>query len=172
MKPDKNTKMLARKLMQTLPGLGHVIASAMRSILESDLNTMMQAHTLRILSEKPLTFKELVAYRRVAPPTLSRSIDAMARRGWVERAPHPTDRRQVLLQLTDAGHAEFKMLESKLLEKLAERLAHLTKEEQQTVSDAFDALLRVFGNELMPPFVEMKRGNERTEKSRSTIQRK
>ncbi|MCS6773468.1 MAG: MarR family transcriptional regulator [Anaerolineae bacterium] len=109
--------------MQLAPLMAHTMAEALRN--DGDANTLTQAYTLRVLSESPRTFKELVAMRRVSAPTLSRSIEAMVRRGWVERVPHPSDRRQRQLQLTAEGQAEFERLRSRVQQHLARRFDSL-----------------------------------------------
>ncbi len=54
---------------------------------------------------EPLTPSEIAA--RVVVPvttaTLTGILDTLARHGYVERQPHPTDRRRVLIQLTPTG---------------------------------------------------------------------
>src|SRR5919202_2354129 len=48
----------------------------------------------------PLSLGALAAAEQVRPPTMTRIVSALERAGLVERSPHPTDGRQVLLTAT------------------------------------------------------------------------
>jgi DNA-binding MarR family transcriptional regulator len=96
-----------------------------------------------MLVEGPRTFKDLCAFRGVAPPTLSRSIDAMVKRGWIERVPHPDDKRKLLLQATEEGQRHFKELVADSRDHLALALHALNSEERDTIAQALDLLKRV-----------------------------
>mgnify|MGYP002653418637 CR=1 FL=1 len=47
----------------------------------------------------------LVQETLVTSGTMTNRIDRLAAKGWVERAPSPTDRRGVIVRLTDAGRS-------------------------------------------------------------------
>jgi DNA-binding MarR family transcriptional regulator len=47
--------------------------------------------------------RELCCRFGVAPPTLTALIDSAERHGWVERLPHPDDRRRRRIALTERG---------------------------------------------------------------------
>ncbi|HAH37085.1 MAG TPA: MarR family transcriptional regulator [Algoriphagus sp.] len=49
-------------------------------------------------------------------PTLTRIIDLLCKKGYVERIPHPQDRRSFQLHLTDSGVAKVTSLRPKILE--------------------------------------------------------
>ena len=58
------------------------------------------------LSEAPgrtLRMSALAGFAEGSPSRLSQVVDRLERRGWVERAPDPSDRRATLGRLTDAG---------------------------------------------------------------------
>src|SRR5690606_14549384 len=50
-----------------------------------------------------LTPGELAAHEKVQPPSMTRVIAKLEERGLLERTPHPTDRRQVTVSLTESG---------------------------------------------------------------------
>src|SRR5262247_1052095 len=52
-----------------------------------------------------LTPRELSDAERVQPPTMTKIVSKLEERGLVQRTPHPTDRRQVILAATAAGRA-------------------------------------------------------------------
>jgi DNA-binding MarR family transcriptional regulator len=57
----------------------------------------------RLYREGPSTATELAAYMRIQPQSLTRLIADLKRCKWIISRPHPVDRRQNLLELTDAG---------------------------------------------------------------------
>lgn len=71
---------------------------------------------------KNLSENELVSQAEMAQvlfkdqPTLTRIIDLLAKKGYVERAPHPNDRRSFRLVLTPAGAAKVAELKPKVSE--------------------------------------------------------
>src|SRR5689334_20173244 len=50
-----------------------------------------------------LPLGELAAHERVQPPSMTRTVNCLEEGGYVARRPHDTDRRQVLVTLTDSG---------------------------------------------------------------------
>jgi len=46
---------------------------------------------------------QLAAAERVQPPSMTRTVGCLERDGYVERHPHPTDGRQVMVRLSGAG---------------------------------------------------------------------
>lgn len=53
----------------------------------------------------PMSAGELATKERVQPPSMTRVIGALADLGFVDRSPHPTDGRQTVVSLTDAGRS-------------------------------------------------------------------
>jgi DNA-binding MarR family transcriptional regulator len=53
----------------------------------------------------PATVSALATAERVRPQSMSQTVGELEADGLVSRRPDPTDRRQVLVELTDAGHA-------------------------------------------------------------------
>ncbi|MFC7545242.1 MarR family winged helix-turn-helix transcriptional regulator [Plantactinospora sp. GCM10030261] len=90
-----------------------------------------------------LTPRELADLERVQPPTMTKIVAKLEERGLVRRSPHPTDGRQVILALTEAGHEVFVGYERVRNEWLAQRLEALTDEERDTLTRAAEILLKV-----------------------------
>jgi DNA-binding MarR family transcriptional regulator len=68
--------------------------------------TLPQYHLLEALRESPeLPVGELADRAGVAPPTATRMLDCLVRDGYIARRHSETDRRSVLVSLTDAGEA-------------------------------------------------------------------
>ena len=76
-----------------------------RSLAEWDLSPH-QAMALRTAhAEDGGRVSDLAARLRIAPRSATEVVDTLEERGLVERCPSPTDRRAVLVQVTDAGRA-------------------------------------------------------------------
>jgi DNA-binding MarR family transcriptional regulator len=83
-----------------------------------------------------MTPGELAEHEKVQPPSMTRVIAALEERGLVTRAPHPTDRRQVMLTATDQGK-ELVRQSRRLREAwLAQRLRELSPADRATLRAA------------------------------------
>jgi DNA-binding MarR family transcriptional regulator len=133
---------LAHQLLTTLPVMAGAVARAVRAGQEADFNNIAHIRMLHMLIDQPRSFKELCAHRGIAAPTLSRSLTALERRGWIERIKHPTDRRQLLLQLTREGRAQHDSISASAQDFLSQRLNSLTTLERAQVSEALALLSR------------------------------
>jgi DNA-binding MarR family transcriptional regulator len=67
--------------------------------------TPSQSRALRVLAsrEEGMRPSVLAEELRIAPRSATEVADALVERGWVQRAPDPTDRRATTLTLTAAG---------------------------------------------------------------------
>ena len=90
-----------------------------------------------------LTPRELAEAERVQPPTMTRIIARLEERGLIQRTPHPTDGRQVILAATESGRAVLARFERARDEWLARRLAELTPAERDTLQSAAQILQKV-----------------------------
>ena len=79
---------------------------------------------------------DLAEHEKVQPPSMTRVIAALVDWGLVTRAPHPTDRRQVILTVTPAGRALVQKVRRRKEAWLAQRLAELSPQERATLREA------------------------------------
>lgn len=90
-----------------------------------------------------LTPRELSDVERVQPPTMTRIVARLEERGLVQRTPHPSDGRQVVLSDSVQGRellAEYRRARD---EWLAKRLGRLAAEERETLHRAAEILARI-----------------------------
>ena len=88
----------------------------------------------------PMTPGELAAHERVQPPSMTRIVKALEETGYVARAPHPTDGRQVVLTLTPAGARMLKEDRRQREAWLAQRLRDLPAEDRELLHRAAEVL--------------------------------
>lgn len=69
------------------------------------------------------------------------TINELADRQLVERAPDPADRRRNIISLTAAGRRQLRKLEKQLAERQNELLAPLSAEERQRLTELLSKLL-------------------------------
>ncbi|TSD96626.1 MarR family transcriptional regulator [Skermania sp. ID1734] len=78
----------------------------------------------------------LATRERVQPPSMTRVIASLADVGLVERRPHPTDGRQIIVSLSDAGQALIADEESAREAWMTEQLSSLDEAQLRTLQDA------------------------------------
>jgi DNA-binding MarR family transcriptional regulator len=83
-----------------------------------------------------MTPGELALHEKVQPPSMTRVIAALEARGLVLRAPHPTDRRQVILSVTGEGKDLVNQARRRRDAWLAMRMSELTPQERATLRAA------------------------------------
>ena len=96
-----------------------------------------------LLREGERTIGQLATTERVQPPSMTRTVSCLEDQGLVERAPHPTDGRQVLIRLSEKGH-DFVAAERRRRDAwLALRLRELTPDERAVLRQAAPILERL-----------------------------
>jgi DNA-binding MarR family transcriptional regulator len=90
-----------------------------------------------------LTPRELAEAERVQPPTMTKVLARLEERGLVQRAPHPTDGRQVLLSATQAGRAVLVEQRRIKAEWLTARLGQLSQQDRDVLAAATEILDRL-----------------------------
>jgi DNA-binding MarR family transcriptional regulator len=79
---------------------------------------------------------DLAEHEKVQPPSMTRVIAALVDWELVMRAPHPTDRRQVILTVTPAGRSLVQKVRRRKEAWLARRLVELSPQERATLRAA------------------------------------
>jgi DNA-binding MarR family transcriptional regulator len=94
-----------------------------------------------LLNEGAMTPGALAIRERVRPPSMTRVIASLADLGFVERAPHPVDGRQVLVTVSASGAELVKAARRARQEWLGERLATLDSGKRDVLRNAADLML-------------------------------
>ena len=117
---------LARRLRAERMALG----------LQPDLSDTQLGALATLVNHGPMTPGELAEHEKVQPPSMTRVIAVLEERSLVIRAPHSTDRRQVVLTVTDGGR-DLVYQARRLREAwLARRLRDLSPQERATLRAA------------------------------------
>jgi DNA-binding MarR family transcriptional regulator len=116
----------------------------LRAQLTDSSITLTQVSALSTMKKcGPLTPRELAAKERVQPPSMTRVIAALEERGLISRQPHPSDGRQAIVTITDAG-LRYLAAEAAARERwLDQRLAELTEDERELLARAVEVIDRM-----------------------------
>jgi DNA-binding MarR family transcriptional regulator len=79
-----------------------------------------------LVKEGPLNLGELAQRLYLEKSTASRVVDALERKGYVTRTPHPGDRRALQLKVTPAGQRLVERIRASLVEEAKAVLADLS----------------------------------------------
>lgn len=108
--------------------------------------TLTQLGALATLERHgPLTPGELAAHERVQPPSMTRVVAALEAAALVTRAPHATDGRQVVLQVSEAGSALLAEDRRRRDAWLAQQLHGLAADDLAVLRQAVAVLDRLAG---------------------------
>jgi DNA-binding MarR family transcriptional regulator len=125
---------LARRLRVERLGLGGT---------ETVLSDIQLAALAALERHDSMTPGELADHEKVQPPSMTRVIAVLEERGLVRREPHATDRRQVILTVTDEGRHLVQRVRRRREAWLAQRLQELTPDERQTLRAAAPILEKI-----------------------------
>ena len=90
-----------------------------------------------------MTLGALAQRERVQPPSMTRTVNCLEEGGYVTRLPSETDRRQVVVSITDKGRAIVRTDRARRNEWLAQRLDELTDTERATLRAAAPIIERI-----------------------------
>jgi DNA-binding MarR family transcriptional regulator len=107
--------------------------------LEISITQMKTLHALSDCAQE-ISVKQLSDRLGLSLPGASRIVDALLRRGWVERREDPDDRRMKRIGITDAGRTIVDRIETARLVGLEEYAAALTPEQRTRLSSALSDL--------------------------------
>lgn len=121
------------------------LSSWEHSVVRDKGLTLPQTHTLEMLGiHVSLRMKELAEKMGVTTGTLTVMVDRLEDNGLVCRRPHQTDRRSIMVELTDTGREcfhEHDRLHKQLTEDIT---ARLTDDERNTLEKILEKMNREF----------------------------
>ena len=129
---------LARDLLHVTMMLWRSIGSEMRRAPQA-LAPAQMASLMR-LSAGPAAMTELARHLAVSVPTVSKSIDVLVDRGWVERWVDPSDRRQTIVRLTREGRSVSAAMKRQSRRHVAGLLASLTSDQRTQLMTTLEVL--------------------------------
>jgi DNA-binding MarR family transcriptional regulator len=108
-----------------------------------ELSLTEAAVMARLANDGPATTADLARAESMKPQSMGATIAALEEMGLVERKPHPTDGRQVNIELSAKGAAVRKSAGDAKRTWLAQAIAQLDKHEQATLFAAGEIIKRL-----------------------------
>ena len=124
-----------------------LVAIAARSLADAGEEvTLTQYRSLVVLASRgPQGVAALAEAVAVTPPTASRLVDRLVKKGLVRRRTDRQDRRQVRIALTETGRHLVDAVSVRRRQEIAALLATIAPETQRSVVDALSQLAEVAG---------------------------
>lgn len=116
------------------------LARLLRQQDHSGMSHALAAALVTIWRDGPMTPSRLAAVEQVTPPTVTKMVDRLQERGFVERVADATDRRVCRVAVTDAGRAEVEAIRARRTEWLTEQLRALPAADVARLSDVAEVL--------------------------------
>lgn len=127
-------------LVDALLAAGHRVRTAVDACLRADGLSLARLKLLRLLAEGPVPMGQLSEAMAVVPRSTTDLVDGLVAAGLVERRPHPTDRRVVLLDLTDQGRERLATGRARATEVTARATRALSAAERREMIELLAAV--------------------------------
>jgi DNA-binding MarR family transcriptional regulator len=139
---------MPRKTLETeVADLTHAVGLLARRVRAAaashELSWSEAAVLSRLAKDGPATTAELARAEAMKPQSMGTTIAALEERGLVQRKPHPTDGRQMNIELTAKGIAVRKSVKDAKRTWLAQAIAQLDERERETLFAAGEIITRL-----------------------------
>ena len=134
---------LQRSLSELTQAIGLLMRRVRAATGTQELSWSESAVLGRLARGGPATTADLARAEAIKPQSMRTTIAALAARGLVEREPHPTDGRQIYIQLTIQGAATRQRIQEAKHSWLAQVVSELDPQDQATLLAAGAILKRL-----------------------------
>ena len=142
----------ANKALESLFELAVLLVDSMEGGLRELRLTRARAELMwRLVQQGPMTQQALSQALRCTPRNVTGLVDALEATGHVARLPHPSDRRAMLVTLTERGRATAIAWQSAHQELAVRALADLGKAQIADLIEALDQVLENLRGEGLGP---------------------
>lgn len=138
MNPSADHDALAAALIDVAPLIVRAMERGLREQAQRADPTHVQI--LSMLVERSHTISELAGRQQVSLPSMSKTVQTLVERGWIERTSTPDDQRIVLVKLTVSGGDALREARTVMLHAISGDLAALTPRERTQLAAGLDAL--------------------------------
>ena len=129
----------SQKLAQSVVRLSR----RLRQERHSDLTATQLSVLGTIRTKGPLTPSTIAAYERVKPPSMTRTVNCLVDAGLATRVQHPDDGRQILIMISDKGHAVLAEERARSDQWIAKRFGELDPAERKILREATAILAKL-----------------------------
>ncbi|OLN31113.1 Transcriptional regulator, MarR family [Desulfovibrio sp. DV] len=134
----------ARELLDVMPLVMQDLRRTMRSQSAPDLR-VPELRSLAFLRHNPgSNLTDLAEYIGVSLPSMSKLVDTLTFRGFIERTPDAQDRRRVRLGLTESGLAILAKAREAVKASFVAKLAKLEPQDVERITTGMKLLHSLF----------------------------
>ena len=116
-----------------------------QSVVKDKSLSLAQTHTIEVLgSHGAMRMKELADRLGITTGTLTVQVDKLVNAGFIERHPHETDRRSILVSLSESGESLYREHNDLHLTLTQDITAHLDNNERAVLLKCLAKMNREF----------------------------
>jgi len=132
--PSPADARMAKQILGIFPWVGKLWSSAVR---EAGAGSIGRYKVLGMLGGKgPVRSGELASLCASSPSAMSEVIEGLSAEGFVRRVDDPTDRRAVVVALTELGQTELERVGDLMTAEVAKLLEQLTADQRSRLRSA------------------------------------
>ena len=123
--------------------IGLLVRRVRAAAASHELSLTESAVMARLANDGPATTADLARAEGMKPQSMGTTIAALEEMGMVDRKPHPTDGRQINIELTAKGAAVRKSTKDAKRTWLAQTIAGLDEQDRETLFKAGEIIKRL-----------------------------
>ena len=140
----------AIELLQTIPALMQAIRVETRAQNAREFS-VPQIRTLIYIYRMPGSpLKDVAEFIGVSLPSMSKLVDGLVQRGYVERAADADDRRKVALSLSPKGQEAMRAGRARTVAAMKRKLKNAATDDLERICDGLAVLRELFHIECLP----------------------
>ena len=130
-------------LIEFIQSIGLLVRRVRAAAASHELSLTESAVMARLARQGPFTIADLARAEGVRPQSMGTTVAALEEMGLLGRKPHPTDGRQVNIELTAKGAAVRKSAKDAKRAWLEQAVARLDERERETLFRAGEIIKRL-----------------------------
>jgi DNA-binding MarR family transcriptional regulator len=136
-------KALEISVLDFIQAVGLLVRRTRAAAASHELSLTESAVMARLAKDGPATTADLARAETMKPQSMGTTIAALEERGLVERSPHPTDGRQMNIELTAKGAAVRNSAKDAKRTWLAQAITQLEEHDRETLFKAGEIIKRL-----------------------------
>lgn len=135
------TKLTAAELAAALrPSLLRLTRRVRNQRVDTSVSLAQLSAMGTLLKRGAMSAGDLAAFEQVQPPSMTKILAGLEDKALVTREAHPSDKRQAIIVLTQAGSDLLESERRRRTAWLAQRIAKLTADERRAIRDVIPVL--------------------------------
>jgi DNA-binding MarR family transcriptional regulator len=137
------TDEVAKKILDVIPHSMRQVGIEMRTMMSDEL-TIPQFRILGAIYRGNSLVSEIAKLHGVSQAAMSKMVQGLVEKGWVEREPQQDDRRQVKLKLSVKGNSFYQQTRKKAQNSIQEKIEGISKQDLFHLEKGLEALEKIF----------------------------